>query len=245
MFDRFLDWFERHKIGVVGTLMLHTFLMFGFAMSKVGGKEDRAAQPPPLELELEAPPPEPTPEELQQQEELAAQDLQNRVSDMNADPARALSSTARDRITESVEEDLKALEQAEFQRLAEQRTLEGKDIVVPTLDPTKFDKKNYLKESPRAVKVEGNVTVRVNVPGRENTSVDVPAYLCKGRGQVLVRVSVDRSGAVTKAEVDPSGTNTTDDCLLSHAVESATGARFASAGSGPSPGTIQYTFVAQ
>ena len=33
MFGRFLDWFERHKFGVVGTLMLHTFMLFGMALT--------------------------------------------------------------------------------------------------------------------------------------------------------------------------------------------------------------------
>ena len=40
MFDRFLDWFERHKFGVIGTLMLHTFMLFGMAMSKLPKEND-------------------------------------------------------------------------------------------------------------------------------------------------------------------------------------------------------------
>lgn len=244
MFDRFLDWFERHKFGVVGTLMLHTFLLFGFAMSKLTSSK-HIMPPPPLELELQAPPPELTPEEQHQQELMAAQNVQNRVSDANADPERSLSRSTRERIADDVEQDLKAMEQAEFQRLAEERTAEGRDIVVPTLDPSKFDKSNYMQQKATPVKVEGNVTVKIDVPGRTNLTVEMPAYLCKGRGQVRVRIAVDASGTVTKAEVDPAGTNTADDCLVGHALSSANGARFAGASVSRSPGTITYTFVAQ
>src|SRR5262245_19643982 len=34
-FDRFLDWFERHKYGVIGTLLLHTLLMFALAVGQI------------------------------------------------------------------------------------------------------------------------------------------------------------------------------------------------------------------
>jgi len=245
MFGPFLDWFERHKVGVVGALMLHTFMIFTMAMFKLKG-ENQAAPPPEMALELEAPPePKLTPEQLQQQ--LAGQDVQNRVSDMNASPERTLSHSTQERISEQVAQDLKALEQAEFERLAEERTAEGRDIVVPKLDPSKFDPKNYMEKKATPVKVEGNVTVKVDVPGRFSIerTIEVPAYLCKGHGQVQILVSVDASGAITKADVDPSGTNTTDDCLVSHALESANGARFERASVGRSSGTITYLFVAQ
>ncbi|MFT3885224.1 MAG: hypothetical protein QM724_07280 [Flavobacteriales bacterium] len=244
MFDRFLDWFERHKFGVVGALMLHTLMLFAMAMVKLDGGE-RPEPPSEIALELKAPPEPPTtPEERSLQEQAAAQDVQNRISDQNASPEHTLSRSTRERTSDQVAEDLKAMERAEFQRLAEQRTAEGRDIVQPTLDPSKFDPKNYMEQQAKPVKVEGNVTVKIDVPGRINTAVDVPAYLCKGRGQVRVRISVDGSGNVGKAEVDTSGTNTTDDCLLGHALESANHARFQS-GPARSPGTITYTFLAQ
>ena len=31
----FLDWFERHKLGVIGTLALHSVLLFGFTLWQV------------------------------------------------------------------------------------------------------------------------------------------------------------------------------------------------------------------
>ncbi|HEX2617240.1 MAG TPA: hypothetical protein VHL57_06835 [Flavobacteriales bacterium] len=242
MFARSLDWFERHKFGVVGALMLHTLMLFTMAMLKMDDGKKKPEPPPEIVLELEAPPEvQLTPEELQEQ--LAAQELQNRVSDVNAAPERSLSRSSQERISEQVDQDLKALEQSEFQRLAEERTAEGRDIVQPKLDPSKFDPKNYMEKKAQPVKVEGNVTVKIDVPGRTNTGVEVPAYLCKGRGQVRVRVTVDGSGSVSKAELDPTGTNTADDCLVSHALESANGARFESGA--VARGTITYIFVAQ
>lgn len=247
MFDRFLDWFERHKYGVVGTLMLHTFLLFGFAMSNLKS-EKHMAEPPPLELELEAPPPEPMTEEEQREQELAqAQEVINRTSNSTADVERSISSAARERISGNVEEDLKALEQAEFQRLADERKAEGREIVVPQLDPSRFDKNNYLPKNTRPVKVEGLTTVSYDLVGRTDIVLEVPAYLCKGQGRVVVRVAVDRSGVVTKAELDAGATTTTDDCMVSNALSSAGGARFSRSSDAPQPqrGTITYVFLAQ
>ncbi|MBK6882654.1 MAG: hypothetical protein IPH05_06875 [Flavobacteriales bacterium] len=31
----FLDWFERHKLGVIGTLTLHSMLLFGFSLRRI------------------------------------------------------------------------------------------------------------------------------------------------------------------------------------------------------------------
>lgn len=243
---RFLDWFERHKFGVVGTLMLHTFLMFAFAMSKLKTPETKVIVPE-LELVMEAPPPDVTPEE-QRQKLLSAQDVTNQASNSTADPGvRSLSRAAQERMATNVEADLHAMEQAEFERLAEERKASGKEVVIPKLDPSKFDKNNYMDKTTKPVKVEGLTTVSYDLVGRTDIVLEVPAYLCKGQGRVVVRVAVDRSGEVSKAELDPKATTTTDDCMVSNAMASASGARFSGSSTAAQPqrGTITYVFLAQ
>jgi hypothetical protein len=250
-YNSFLDWFDRHKYGVIGTLTVHTFLLAIFSLSSVG---NRYPPPPPegIALDLEALAPEP---EKTQQEDQHGQDqnpdptVTNQASNTTADPSaeRPLSRAAQERMAEKVDQDLHALEQSEFERLAAERTAQGKDITVPTLDTTKFNKRNYMDKTPKPVKVQGLTTVSYDLKDRTDVVLEVPAYLCKGHGKVVVRVAVDRSGAMNKAELDPAASTTTDACMVEHALGSARGARFSSSSSADQPqrGTITYIFLAQ
>ncbi|MBS1568038.1 MAG: hypothetical protein JST45_01215 [Bacteroidetes bacterium] len=253
-YDRFLDWFDRHKYGVIGTLMLHTLLLAVFSLSSVG---DRYPQPPPqsmaLDLELAMPEPEPEPAkpaEMQAgQEDPANQKVTNQASNTTAELSaeKPMSRAAQERMNERVDQDLHAMEQSEFARLAAERAAQGKDITVPTLDTTKFNKRNYMDKAPKPVKVEGLTTVSYDLKGRTDLVLEVPAYLCKGHGKVVIRVAVDRSGSMSKAEVDPMASTTTNDCMIENALASARGARFTSSSTAEQPqrGTITYIFLAQ
>jgi outer membrane biosynthesis protein TonB len=251
MLDSFLDWFERHKYGVVGTLMLHTLLLFILNVSSVG---DRNPPPPPeplaLDMELALPPP-PEPEPARQQEQVPAGAVTNRASNTTAEiaPEQRMSRAAQERMSQQVDRELHEMEQQEFDRLAAQRTAEGKDIVVPKLDTSKFNKRNYMDKgaAPKPVKVKGLTTVSYDLVGRSDIVLEVPAYLCKGQGKVVVRVAVDRTGAVTKAELDGGASTTTDPCMVDNALASAGSAKFSYAPTAPQPqrGSITYIFLAQ
>lgn len=244
MIDRFLDWFERHKFGVVGTLMLHTLLMFSFAM----GKLDSVQGAPPedlLELEL-ATPQELPDQDLVQSPEMEALEVKNLNSNSSAEAASApspMGRAAQERMAQGVEEDLRAFERAEFDRLAAERTARGEDVVIPEIDSSKWRKELYMRPERKPVKVEGATTVSYDLPGRVDEVLDVPAYLCKGRGRVVIQVAVDKAGRVQKADLD-TGASTTDACMQEHALASASKARFSSAPEAQR-GTITYTYVAQ
>lgn len=250
MFDRFLDWFERHKYGVIGTLMLHTMLLFTFAISSVG-QRNPPKPPEPIVLELQSDlPVEPAPEHPPPSgEQHISENVTNRTSNTTAEASaeRPLSRAAQQRMAEQVDQDLHNMEKQEFERLAEERKAQGKEIVVPQLDPSKFDKNNYMEKPRKPVKVEGLTTVSYDLAGRTDIILDVPAYLCKGQGRVVVRVAVDRSGKVGKAELDPGASSTSDACMVDNALSSAGSARFSSSSSAAQPqrGTITYIFLAQ
>jgi hypothetical protein len=246
----FLDWFERHKLGVIGTLMLHTFLMFGMAMSKLP-TEDRTSAPPEMVMELAAP--EDLPLDPMIQAPLsAAVEVKNLTSNnlgevkpMHLYPGQA----AQERISGEVEDDVKASEAAMFAKLDSIRKASGKEVTIPALDPSKFDPKNYLPEKHNPVKVEGLTTVRYEFEGEQRADLvlDVPAYLCAGQGTVVVRIEVNSGGQVRKAEIDPSRTTTTNECMRENAMGSAQGAVFTRNAKAPDPhyGTITYIFLAQ
>jgi hypothetical protein len=250
MFDRFLDWFERHKFGVVGTLMLHTFMLFTMAISKLPA-EDKTHAPPEMVMELAAP--EDLPQDpMLQPPTSAAVEVKNLTSNaLGSTQAMRLypGAAAQERMASAVEEDLQAFEAAEFARLDSARKAEGKEVVMPKLDPSKFDPKNYLPEKPNPVKVEGLTTVSYQFEGEQRSDIvlNVPAYLCKGQGTVVIRISVNNGGDVRNAEIDETRTTTGNECMRDNALSSAQRALFSSLSSAPSAqrGTITYIFLAQ
>ena len=248
MLHRALDLFERHKYGIIGTLMLHTMLMFVLNMSRVDGDIPPAAQQEVQILMDFAPQPE-TPEEQEEMTQAGMQAVTNRASNSTADLSNAppLTRAAQERMGKRVEEDLYAMEKEEFNRLAQERRDQGKEITVPQLDPSRFNKDNYMDKTPKPVKVEGLTTVSYDLKGRTDIILEVPAYLCKGSGKVSVQVAVDASGRVLKAELDAARTTTRDACMVDNAIASAAGARFTRSSSAPDPqrGTITYVFLPQ
>lgn len=244
---RTLDLFDRHKYGIIGTLMVHTLLMVVVNFSLL---HTVPVVPPdePMMMELDITAPEvQEPEQPPDEQGMAAtQQVTNLASNTTA--STKLSPAAQQRMAAGVERDLLDLEKAEFDRLAEQRKAAGKEITMPTLDPSKFDKRNYMEqEAPKPMKVEGLTTVAYDLVGRTHLVLDVPAYLCKGSGRIVVRVAVDRSGVVVKAELDPTASSAITGCMAENALLSASGARFSSSASAAQPqrGTITYVFLAQ
>ena len=75
----------------------------------------------------------------------------------------------------------------------------------------------------------------------------VPAYLCKDQGRVAIRVSVERSGKVRKAEFDASQSFNVDDCMLEQALSSARTTPFTpnASAADPQTGTLYFLFVPQ
>lgn len=246
LLDRTLDLFERHKYGIIGTLMVHTALMFVMAISTIDRRTPEPAQEPIVlefeDLEEELMPPS------EEEAQAVPQQVTNLASNLTATPATAqqLSRRAQEQLAQNVEKELTDLERQEFERLAKERTEQGRDITIPKLDTTKFDKRNYMPKPTLPMKVEGLTTVAYDLAGRTDIVLEVPAYLCKGSGKIIVRVAVDRSGAVRKAELDPRSTSLTG-CMAEHAMASASGARFSASSTAEQPqrGTITYIFLAQ
>lgn len=250
----FLDWFERHKYGVVGTLLLHTVVMFILAVSAIRSN-DRESDRSELSVEMVSVMSDDELTEAQRQLYLQQavpgfQDVKTLVSNVTArpsDPSTRLSRTTREEIAENVEQDLKDLEQAEFDRLAEERRERGEEIVIPELDRSKWDPELYKDKAAEPVKVEGNAAVWHDLKDRLEERLDIPAYTCKGAGRVAVRVAVDRGGMVIKADLDSSQSTSSDDCMVERALASARMALFNRALNAPDPqrGTIYFLFVPQ
>ena len=84
-----------------------------------------------------------------------------------------------------------------------------------------------------------------SMDGRTAQSLPKPDFIGNEDGKVVVQVTVDKSGRVTKAEAGVKGSNTANPELLSAAKRAALQARFNVDGTAPSfqTGTITYRFT--
>ncbi|MFZ1689112.1 MAG: hypothetical protein WAU70_16945, partial [Flavobacteriales bacterium] len=207
MWDRFDRWFEKHKYGVIGTLLLHSFVLLGFSIAELNShepEEDKEEEyleivTPMSETELQAL----ADQSMQQQQALG--DVTNAISNAMADIAKPSEATLERYEAKSME-DLKEFERQEFDRLAQERAERGEEIVVPALTPEKWDKRLYM-EPAKPVKLAGNVTVEHNLTDR-SANIAVPAYKCKTGGTVTVDVEVDLDGRVKRSALNQSASST-------------------------------------
>jgi len=90
----------------------------------------------------------------------------------------------------------------------------------------------------------GDSNISYDLGGRRAQSLPLPKYDYQGDGVVVVEVTVDRSGAVTKAVAGVKGSTTLDEYLLRVARDAALKAKFDSNQNAPNiqKGTISYNF---
>lgn len=248
-FNRFLDWFDRLKWAIMGTMVLHLILVGALSVWQVRTEPTAENK---RELNVEVIDDAAMEELMKLQEEIrklsANGPVQNLSSDLSAEQQsqtrsssyRPLNSKATD---ELVEEELRQLEEEEFQRLAEERTARGEDVEMPELDPEKWKPENYMPASER-VRVTGRTTTSYYLEGR-GASIPTPAYICEGAGSVRILIKVDRSGSVRSMELDPSSNG--DQCMVDAAMKFVSRSSFEPRSTAPSTqnGWIQFTFVAQ
>lgn len=234
---------QRFWVAMVLTLSLHALVLFILWMQPAGHYAAAASAFIPVEFaDLETA--ETTAPTLEQQ--LLAQmesRVSNLVADANATASAELQSTgARDeaRMAEEVEAELRAMEQAEFQRLAAEEKdfgLEG----VP--DDGEAGQINTLTGWDQ--RYDGRVIVSYDVVNRKHVYLPIPGYQCLEAGKVVVEVEIARDGEVTKARVVQSAVGNAEACLNAAALNYARRSVFETRTDVDQSGTITYEFVAQ
>ena len=91
-------------------------------------------------------------------------------------------------------------------------------------------------------KVNKNTLVKYALAGRVG-NIPNPVFTCERDGKVVVSITVDEAGRVTKTAIDRANSTTTDDCLLENSLLYAQKAKFnAVSGKKEQTGTITYIF---
>ena len=106
-----------------------------------------------------------------------------------------------------------------------------------------FNKVNDLLKKQKDEANNSKSTISFSLSNREKIYIPIPVYLCEVDGKVVVNIKVNSSGNVTDAYLNRSS-NSSNDCLIKHALEYAKKSRFSSDGSKASQiGSITFNFV--
>lgn len=240
------EWAFDHRAGLCITLIAYLLLAIAFVGSKivVGGKpraqgfyidlqqlEQFAAEKERLEREVR--------QRQQEHEPVDWKSVRNDVSNENAKldeslrDDRGTNTAALNDAADAAQERMRANRAAYEQGLAEAEAIGRKG------ERTEETARNTDR------KVQGRVTVSFSLvdPVRHARHLEIPAYQCEGGGEVVVRITVDRSGEVIHATVASGG----DDCMRETAVRAARRSQFDINQEAPArhTGTITYIFIPQ
>ena len=177
--------------------------------------------------------------------------MNERITNVSAD-ARARtgenvrsSLAEREALSEEVEAELRAFEQAAFDALSEGRTDPSQGVSRPDRDEGPIEHYDGWDE-----RVAGQVTAEYDLEGRKALNLNIPGYRCRGGGVVRLAIVVSPGGNVMEAAV----LSTTSDggevmavCFETEALRSVRQCRFQSKAEAPrrQSGTLSYRFIAQ
>ncbi len=254
-----LAFLDRHKFGVLGTVLLHFFFLLGANYVRLPQKVPEQELAIILNFqETEAPN---TDEErsLEKNAKLDSESHSNRgkneaapndveSGDYNAYNQESTSSS-KESFEKQLADELKALEE---QVVQEQRDLGfgyTQDQVNEMLNAQKNTDLNDVKQQkPRSeAAYKGNTNITYKLSNRFDTQLKVPVYMCQYGGLVVVNIAVDRNGKVVSAKVDTQSSKTMDGCLLDAAIKCAKNTKFNSNSNAAKIqlGSITYNFIQQ
>jgi len=244
----FFSFWNRHKVGILGTVALNLILaiLFFFFQLKsrahlletmifVDFESEYEIVPPKVEE-----PPEP----------VLPDDAVNPDKEWEAIKNIAVDATREDlnpdlydekniNADELYQEAQRVREQMQSNKELWEESLGDEEVRIPNVE-----EKNTAPKNEAAYK--GPTVISYYLEGRKALRLPVPAYKCEMGGQVVIDIEVDTSGNVTKANIDNEN-SVTDECINSSAIEAALASRFTATaiGAGKQRGSITYLFVPQ
>lgn len=106
-----------------------------------------------------------------------------------------------------------------------------------------FDKVNDLLKKQKEDGDNSKSTISYSLTNRTKVHIPIPIYLCEVDGKIIVNITVNNQGSVIDAYVNTSS-NSTNECLIEHALDYAKKSQFSSDASKKSQiGTITFYFI--
>ena len=178
--------------------------------------------------------------------------MQDRISNVSADRNARIAGDIRSSradeaaMSEEVEAELRAFEQAAFDALADGRkNTDNEGVSRPERDGAPIERYDGWEE-----RVAGKVTAEYDLGGRKALHLNIPGYRCQGGGVVKLAIVVSPGGDVLEASlmsIASEGEDAMANCLESEAFRSVRQCRFQSRADAPrrQSGTLTYRFISQ
>lgn len=236
-----------HKYGLMGTVIFHLLLaIFLLSMGIAGLRTPEGG-----EIELAAPP-----EDIQQKvleekwkkeeirKKVSREEVQKMLQSIAVNENAEKREQAKENVQKYIDEVMQELER-ENSSAGRYKAKQDKNYKSDSLRNV-HDKQEALLDSLKSTFYSGKSSVSYNVEGRFARLLPIPVFQCEFGGRVVVYVTVSRKGAVERAVVDDTRSDT-DDCLKEAAVSAALRSRFNEKPGAPAlqTGTITYHFVKQ
>jgi hypothetical protein len=249
--ERVFDYWELHKVGILGTITIHLSLAIVLLVVKMN------YNPTPHMVEVEVnfnnellPVTEEQKEKIDKEAVLVAE-LFHHGLEASAIKNVAVDATTSNELNPSLQDD-KGINASDLYReagMVKQRLNENKDHYEKSLlngqeeIPNTPVKNTAPKEEG---KYKGPAVISYFLESRKAIVLPVPSYKCQFGGQVVVDIEVGPDGKVVKASID-SKNSLNDDCIDSAAIAAAYDSYFTVSPNSPSKqkGSITYLFVPQ
>lgn len=253
-----IDFIEKHKYGIIGTVFLHMILFIYLTSEVVEFGKYEPKEKVIMEIDFS----EENPEEQvdfenddSQTSDAQEQDVSNVAANANQEQTTYTNanSFSKSQADQEVWNELMALEANEYGKINANKAANSSDngngdneSENPTVNPNLV--KQDAKENKNASFGSSiRATATYSVKGRTMQLQGIPAYKCQTEGIVRINIKVNQKGEVIGREIDESKTNTQNDCLRSEALEYAKKWHFTQNFDDPIrvPGWIEFKYVAQ
>lgn len=243
-----LDFIERHKIGILTTIIFHLLLITLFLVMQFGTLKQKTES---KQVFIDFVDPEALQKQIEQKkEEIKSLSQKEFLKNMQQEylghnlPVNEANPDAKQSIDKMVTDIRNELNIKDDQRqsIEKEKTVEKKEAQV-TQKKTEFT----TNSKGERIFFKGATTVSYFLEGRMHTYFPVPVYQCQGSGKVYMNIQVDQRGYVISASVDNAKSQITDECLIEAAKRAALTARFNEKAGAPDKqtGYITYIFIAQ
>ena len=247
-----LDFIERHRVGILVTIIIHLLLVLFFMVTEFGNMKRKIDKQQVL---IDFVDPEAMQKEIDQKKaeikQLTQQELVKTlekeyigkniaVNQADNDPKQSI-----DKMVNDIKGELNIKDRPSSSSAPEIHKQAEPDAKVES-NPQK-DQKPVLNEKGERTYYKGATTISYFLEGRTDVYMPVPVYKCQGSGKVVLEIIVNPNGYVMSIALNKAESQITEDCLLEAATRAALTTRFNAKGSAPEKqrGKITYIFIAQ
>jgi hypothetical protein len=251
-----LEFLDRHKNGILGTIALHLMVLVVFFFLKIGENKRMLEDLSMVEVK-DAPEIERLLQQMSKGKEavITSEKGENEQKNLPGNqgnrnlPGRSnipvnVSEKFKENISSSAYEK-QVLKEMNIQSLHQQH---DPDEILKSEKGSVIagnEAQNQIKSN--TISYHGKTNITYNLLNRHHSNLSIPVYKCEGAGEVVVNILVDQRGNVVDVSIASVRTNDDDECFSAAAKSAALRSHFNASYDAPAKqkGTISYEFVAQ